>query len=223
MNPKTQGLIVGLMGSVCLRLASSNEYLRFVNPWMRWPLLATAALLLTLGVRLLWSREDEHGHGDDRSPHSAWMLVLPIIAVFVVSPPALGAYAADRTAIKVASNGHYGALSGSSVSAMSVAEFQGRAQWDDTLEGATVELTGFVSTSGGHWYVTRLVISCCAADAVAYRIRIDGPVPTPPVNSWVQVTGTWEKPATGDVPRLDPPILRTTSVTPVAEPKDPYD
>ncbi|MFL6061002.1 MAG: TIGR03943 family putative permease subunit [Marmoricola sp.] len=231
MNPKTQGLIVGLMGSVCLRLASSNEYLRFVNPWMRWPLLATAALLLTLGVRLLWSREDEDDHVSEgevhadhrRSPNSAWMLVLPIIAVFVVSPPALGAYAADRTAVKVAGNGHYGSLSSGSVSSMSVAEFQGRAQWDDTLEGATVQLTGFVSTSGGHWYVTRLVISCCAADAVAYRIRIDGAVPTPPVNSWVQVTGSWEKPATTAIPRLDPPVLRTTSVSPVAEPKDPYE
>jgi uncharacterized repeat protein (TIGR03943 family) len=221
MDGRTQGLVVGLMGSVCLRLATSDEYLRYVNPWMRWPLLATAALLLTLAVRQLWSDPGGPGAEHDR-PSSVWMLVLPILVVFVVSPPALGAYAADRSAVKVASKGDYHSLDGGTVVPMSISEFQGRAQWDDTLVGATVQLTGFVSTSGGHWFVTRLQISCCAADAVAYRIRIDGSVPTPPVNSWVQVTGTWEKPASGDVPRLDPPVLRTTSVTPVAEPKNPY-
>lgn len=220
MNGRTQGLVLGLMGSVLLRLASGNEYLRFVNPWMRTPLLLTAAVLFTLAVRLLWAPVES---GERPGPKTAWLLVLPIIAVFVVSPPALGAFAADRSAVKLASKGSYHSLNGSSVVAMSVAEFQGRAQWDDTLTGATVQLTGFVSTVDGHWFVTRLVISCCAADAVAYRIRIDGAVPTPPVNSWVEVTGTWEKPASGGVPRLDPPILRTTSVTPVAEPKDPYE
>lgn len=225
MNPRTQGLLIGLAGSVLLRLASSAEYLRYVNPWMRWPLLATAAVLLGLGLRLLSAPQAPREHtGSTRGPWSAWLLVLPVLAVFAVSPPALGAYAADRSAVKVTTDKNYGTLGGGPVVPMSVSEFQGRAQWDDTLSGATVALTGFVSTGpDGAWYLTRLAIACCAADAVAYKVRIEDAPLQPPQDAWVRVTGTWQKPATTALPRLDPPVLKVTDVTPVATPSHPYE
>ena len=223
MNARTQGLLIGLAGSVLLRLASSSEYLRYVNAWMRWPLLAAAAVLLGLGLRLLSDPGESHGSAPP-GPASAWLLVLPVLAVFVISPPALGAYAADRSAVKVTTDKGYGTLGDAAVVPMSVSEFQGRAQWDDTLRGATVALTGFVSSGpDGTWYLTRIAIACCAADAVAYKIRVEGAALRPPQDAWVRVTGTWQPPTTSARPRLDPPVLRATDVTPVATPSHPYE
>lgn len=221
MTGRTQGMLLALTGSVCLRLASSDEYLRYVRPWMRWPLLATAVVLLGVGLRLLWSNRTGH---EDRGPRSAWLMVLPIFAVFAISPPALGAFSADRTAVGVAAQKDRGALGGAGVTPMTISEFQGRAQWDETLTGNPVALTGFVSYGAdGSWFVTRVAISCCAADAVSYRVRVAGDVPKPPENSWVRATGIWRKPAGTATPRLDPPVIAVSAVVPVAAPADPYE
>lgn len=41
---------------------------------------------------------DGHGHDHARAPGIAWMLLLPVLAVFVVAPPALGAYTVETSA-----------------------------------------------------------------------------------------------------------------------------
>lgn len=222
MNRPAQGMLLGLTGSLCLRLAITGEYRLYVNPWMRWPLLATALLLLPLGFRLLWTRA---GIGGRSGPASAWLLVLPVVAVFAVSPPALGAYAAQRATVGVTSAKDYTALHDGPAIEMTVSEFQGRAQWDDTLTGYTVALTGFVTHGDGDaWYVTSLAISCCAADAVSYRVRVDHPgTPRPEQDSWVRVTGTWAKPSTTEVPRTEAPAIDATEVVPVAKPDSPFE
>lgn len=222
VNPQTQGMLVAMTGSVCLRLSTTDEHLRYVNPWMRWPLLATAVVMIALGFRLLWRTKasPEHEHG----PRSAWLLVLPILAVFVISPPALGAYAAERNAVGVAGKKDYRELDADSAIAMTVGEFQGRAQWDDTLLGYSVALTGFVTfDEAGNWYVTKLTMSCCAADAVAYRARVDAEgVERPAEESWVRVTGIWIKPDTTELPRLDPPVIKASEVVSAQQPANPY-
>ncbi|MCZ4497575.1 MAG: hypothetical protein JWQ74_128 [Marmoricola sp.] len=221
MTGRTQGMLLALTGSVCLRLASSQEYLRYVRPWMRWPLLATAVVLLVVGLRLLWS---DRVARTDHGPGTAWLMVLPIFAVFAISPPALGAFSADRTAVGVTADKDRGALGGSGVATMTISEFQGRAQWDETLTGVRVALTGFVAyADGGGWFVTRVAISCCAADAVSYRVRVVGATARPPENSWVRVTGVWHKPTGGATPRLDPPVMDVKDVVPVAAPANPYE
>jgi uncharacterized repeat protein (TIGR03943 family) len=223
VNPETQGTFVALTGAVCLRLTITGEYLRYVNPWMRWPLLATALVLLAVGFRLLWRTKRVAHH--ERGPRSAWLMALPILAVFVISPPALGAYAAERSAVGVATDRDYKAITGQTVVPMTLGEFQSRGQWDDTLVGFKLALTGFVTyDKDGNWYVTRLAISCCAADAVAYRARVEGSdLAAPAENSWVRVTGTWRRPSTTQVPRLEPPILDAQETVATPAPANPYE
>ncbi|MFB7321912.1 hypothetical protein [Streptomyces sp. NPDC056190] len=44
-----------------------------------------------------------------------------------------------------------------------------------SLEGRTVRLTGFVThRGGGTWYVTRLLVPCCAAEATTNQVRVRG-------------------------------------------------
>jgi uncharacterized repeat protein (TIGR03943 family) len=218
---RTQGIVLTLFGAVCLRLAVTDVYLRYVNEWMRWPLLLTAAGCLVLAAHTVVRGDDE---GSPVAPRAAWLMLLPVVAVFVVSPPALGSYAAERNAVAVAPEEDRGGLDPSeSAVAMPLGEFQSRAQWDDTLRGHRVALTGFVtSNQAGQWFVTRLAISCCAADAVAYRVRVQG-VAAPAREAWVRVVGAWQRPEGDELPRMAVPVLLADHVERVPAPRNTYE
>ncbi len=91
MTARTQGLVAALLGAVLLRLALTGEYLRFVLPWMKWPLLATGLALLVMGARPLLGRGIA-----GVVPSSAWLLLVPPLVVFAITPQPLGAYLAER-------------------------------------------------------------------------------------------------------------------------------
>ncbi|MEU7057271.1 TIGR03943 family protein [Streptomyces sp. NPDC046197] len=138
-----------------------------------------------------------HAHGHDHStvPRVAWLLFLPALSLLFYAPPALGAYTASREAPKaVAQQKHFDPLPTTSPVPMTLSEFTGRAQQDraQSIKGRSIRMTGFVTPDkrGGSWYLTRIIISCCAADAQSVKVRIYGD-PALPANTWVAVTGTW--------------------------------
>ena len=65
--------------------------------------------------------------------------------------------------------------------------------------------------------MTRLVITCCAADASPVNVDVSSALPAPPTGAWVQVTGRYAGSA-GDVPRLS-----ASAVVAVPMPQNPYD
>jgi uncharacterized repeat protein (TIGR03943 family) len=147
--------------------------------------------------------------------------------VFSVAPPPLGAYVAERRAAHAPASqaprepiplSHDGGPLD-----LAVEEFTwGAAQPDDVmaLTDQVVRLEGFVSTDeDGHWYVTALVIYCCAADVAVERVRVVGQ-PAPARDQWVRVTGTWVA-GTGLDPS-DPAVLEAREVVPVPAPETPY-
>lgn len=174
----TQGLVAAALAAVLIRISLTGEYLRFVQPWMRWPLLATGLALLLMALR------PASGYAPKESwvPATSWLLLLPTLIVFSVVPPPLGAYIAERRPaqtpvldkapdrLPVATNGNPVNLG--------VDEFTwGAAEPGDPmgLKGQAVRLEGFVSTDEeGGWYLTALVIFCCAADVVVERVKITG-------------------------------------------------
>lgn len=218
---RTQGVVLALTGGVCARLALTDAHLRYVNGWMRWPLLITAVVLVLLAVRVVLLA----GRTEDRAPAASWLLLAPVVAVFVISPPALGAYTAERSAVAVAAEQDWEQVDdGGPATRMTVGEFQSRAQWDDTLAGRTVELVGFVTRpeGGEGWVLNRLAMSCCAADTVGYQVRVEG-APAPPTESWVRLTGTWVDPRSGERPRPGTPVVEAVDVVGVPEPREPYE
>lgn len=231
MTPRTQGLILAFLGAVVLRLTVSGDYLRFVKPWMRWPLVATALLLLLVAAAPLFGRLDQSdGHDDDDHdgdghehgiPRAAWLLLVPGLVVFLIAPPALGAYLADRRADTVAappSDTLFEPLPAGDAVDLDVDEYVWRAMSDDaaTLRDRTVTLTGFVSGEGDDWYVTRVSIVCCAADASVARAQV-ADADSPPRDTWVEVTGTWEPGGTAAEP-----VISATSVRAIEAPENPY-
>ena len=168
--------------------------------------------------------DDGHGHGRMRS---AWLLVLPVAAIFLVAPGPLGAYTASREGANVSAP-----KAGSEVTPLPpgdpvplrLDEFAVRAVWDNgqTLEGRTVEVVGFATPDPqGGWILTRLALACCAADALATKVKPIGDVPDLPANTWVSVTGRYA-PGGGTGTSDAIPWLQVDTIIRVPQPQDPY-
>ena len=242
MTKPTQGLLLAFLGAVLLRLSLIDDgYTHYVTTWMKWPLAICGVILLLLalgpllgdrnhedeasggGAEMGGGHTDDHGHSHGTVPKVAWLLLLPGLVTFVISPPPLGAYLAERRANDVASAPAVTTeLTGEKNVPVRVEEFVWRAQADpDSLKGRSVRMTGFVSyDNDGHWYITRMSISCCAADAVAFRVRVDE-AETPERDSWVAVTGVWVE-GSGATPR-DPAAVLAEDVSPTDPPKNTYE
>ncbi|MCQ9129891.1 TIGR03943 family putative permease subunit [Streptomyces hilarionis] len=136
-----------------------------------------------------------HGHDHSRVPRVAWLLFLPVLSLLFYAPPALGSYTASREPAKVVAvqEDDFDPLPAASPLPITLTEFTQRVQQDRSraISGRTVRMTGFVtSAEGGGWYLTRIVISCCAADSTTLKVRVYGTA-APKADTWVTVDGTW--------------------------------
>ncbi|MEV7736983.1 TIGR03943 family protein [Streptomyces sp. NPDC088921] len=228
-----------LVGAAVLRISLfSALYLRYVQSGLRPYLIVSGALLVLLGVTAAVRAaravpdqdEGPHDHGHDHThttgPRFAWLLTLPATALLLFPPPALGSYSAAREDAQRAAQGvgTFPALPAGDPVELSVASFTSRAIYDSgrSLKGRTVRLTGFVTHGdGGTWYVTRLLVSCCAADAITSKVQIRG-ADAPVTDNWVTVTGTWHPQGKlGSTAAW--PLLDAKTVVEVEEPSDPYE
>ncbi|GAA1912503.1 TIGR03943 family putative permease subunit [Streptantibioticus ferralitis] len=244
MKREVQAVLLVLFGATVLRISLfSDDYLRYVRTTQRPYLIAAGAVLVLLGVVSAvvamgaLVRGDtsggehpaghDHRHSGHGGPRIAWLLTLPVLAVFLIAPPALGSYTAgrsDNAAPKPTADSGFPPLAAGDPLAMPLADFDSRAVWDKShsLKGRRVKLTGFVTPEkGGGWFVTRLYISCCAADAQTYKVEVRG-TDAPPANAWVEVTGVWQP--NGQAGRDDAvPALTAQRVTRIQQPRDPYE
>jgi uncharacterized repeat protein (TIGR03943 family) len=250
---ETQNILLILLGGALVKIAVNGDYLRYVKPAQQPWIITGGVVMVLLGavavVRdLLAARaktvaaatpdsapDDGHGHGDDdghaHSARPAWLLLVPVLAVFLVAPPALGADSVIRTESRVpasaaaANAAAFPPLPAGNVVPLSVNEFVSRAGWDKagTLDGRTVSLTGFVVHAEGRTLLARLVISCCAADAFPVTVRLTGPEAARYASdAWIQVTGQ-VVPHTATRANSYTPDFTAASVATVPAPKDPYE
>ncbi|MFD5495030.1 TIGR03943 family putative permease subunit [Streptomyces sp. GDS52] len=239
MRRPLQTTLLVLSGIGLLRVSLFTDlYLRYVKEGMRPLLIASGVLLILLGVADAVSyvrrREDDehadhddsgHGHSHSGAPRAAWLLFLPALSLLFYAPPALGAYTAARQPPKaITHEDDLDPLPATSPLPMTLSDFIRRVQQDRTqaIDGRTVRLTGFVTSDkrGDSWYLNRLVISCCAADAQSVKVRIHR-TPAPPANTWVAVTGTWHPGGTLGT-NSAPAALDARSVEKIAKPANAY-
>ncbi|WP_329265508.1 TIGR03943 family protein [Streptomyces sp. NBC_01478] len=240
-----------LTGGAVLRISLFSElYLRYVQAALRPYLVISGSLLIVLGLvaavrgmRKTPEAEehehddheheddhDDHGHSHTGGPRIAWLLTLPALALLLFPPPALGSYSASREEAQRAAQGvgSFPALPAGKVLDISVAQYSSRAIYDTghSLKGRTLRMTGFVTHgSDGTWYLTRLLVTCCAADATISKVEIRGDASdgAPQTDTWVTVTGTWVPKGKLGTDAAWPPVLESTSVKQVKQPADPYD
>ncbi|MFJ4090998.1 TIGR03943 family putative permease subunit [Kitasatospora sp. NPDC089913] len=170
-----------------------------------------------------------HGHEHGAAPRVAGLLAVPALALLFFAPPALGAYTAQRegTAATVEQVSYTGLTADEPTTAMSMTEFVGRSHdTNRSLEGRKVRLLGFAAPASapgatpGGWYLNRLLVSCCAADARRLRVQVQGTEPAPATDTWVEVTGVW-RPVPG-APATAAPVLDVLEVRAVPKPRNPY-
>ncbi|MFF5146695.1 TIGR03943 family putative permease subunit [Streptomyces sp. NPDC013157] len=207
MKRPVQVVLLALTGLGLLHAALFTDiYLRYVKEGLRPLLIASGVLLLLLALAGAaldrndhdhdHGHESAHGHDHSTAPRIAWLLFLPALSLLLYAPPALGAYSASRATDKlVKKQKEFDPLpAATSPLPMTLSEFTARVQQDRELSirGRTVRMTGFVTPAGqgGGWYLTRIIFTCCAADAQSVKVRMYG-TDALPANTWVAVTGTW--------------------------------
>jgi uncharacterized repeat protein (TIGR03943 family) len=177
----------------------------------------------------------DDGHGDDghghHEPQVGWLLILPVLALLLIGPPALGAYAAGQAgSVLTAQNSasDFPALPAGDPARLTLLDYASRAVFDQgkTFTGRTIELTGFVTEGpDGRPLLARIVLACCAADGRPVKVGLDGTFPTTvPVNTWVTVVGTYD-PKTGKDPvnGAAVPYLQVTSWHQIPLPDQQYE
>ena len=248
ISEDAQGGLLTALGAMGIRLVLSRQYLRFIRPGMKIPLLLAAGLLVLLGLTTLiraWRRPTDptdhpahadptgragqadpaglyrglvgadgatqrgdehagHGHATGKGPGVGWLLALPLAVLLLVEPTSLGAYAANRQAVKTtrlaqAQNVLFDPLPdrvGGRVE-LTLTDFSERGLYDskESLQGVPVRLVGFVNhdaAAPGGFFLTRFKIACCAADAYPIQVMLSGDAGQWPDDTWLTIDGVWK-------------------------------
>jgi uncharacterized repeat protein (TIGR03943 family) len=229
---ETQNVLLVLLGGALLKIGLNGDYLRYVKPVQHPWVLAGGAVMVALGavailrdVRTRGQAVDSHGH--HHLARSAWLLMLPVLAVFLVAPPALGSDSVARTEARAPaqSDAAFPPLPPGDVVPLSLTDLVTRAGWDarGSLNGRTVQVTGFVTHSRGSILLARMVITCCAADAYPLTVRLAGAATAGFADdTWLRVTGK-VVPGTATRANRYTPEFEVASVQRIDQPADPYE
>ncbi len=237
MRRETQNILLVLLGGALLKISFTGTYLRYVKPSHQWLLILGGIVMILLAavsiVREIRGARDLDGHGHSHPARSAWLLLLPVLAVFLVGPPALGADSVERAAGNAPTppstegegSALFPALPAADPIGLPLSEFATRAAWDraHSLDDRDAQLTGFVVQEGDDTYVARLAIGCCAADAFPVKIRLLGEeLSHLKDDSWIEVVARL-RPGTATKANEYVPSVTVRSVRSIQEPEDPYE
>ncbi|MEU8657698.1 TIGR03943 family putative permease subunit [Actinoplanes philippinensis] len=231
-NRQTQAVVLFLFGGAILKASLTDLYLRYVQEGLRPFLIASGALLVVAAAATLWyelraPRDEEHH--DHHEPRVGWLLLLPVLALLLIAPPALGSYTAAQTGtVQVNAESDYAPLPGGDPAAVSLIDYVSRAVFDEgrSLAGRRLQLTGFVSIADdGAPMLARIVVSCCAADGRPIKVGLTGgPLVDVPAGTWLQVTGKYsDRRGKDPVNQADIAFLEVEQWQPVDPPKQQYE
>ncbi|MCH0559739.1 TIGR03943 family protein [Streptomyces sp. MUM 16J] len=232
MNRQAQAAVLFLLGAALLHAGTTGLYLRYVKAGLRPLLLASGAVLVVAALATAWYERRRHRSSrhtaEHPEPRISWLLLLPLLALILVAPPALGSYSAVRTGTALQRPYGYGPLPAGDPVPLSVVDYASRAAYGHgrSLHGRAVRVTGFLALDhAGSPYLVRMALNCCAADAQPVKIALTGELP--PVlrpDAWLEVTGRYATRVAHDPVNNGPiPYLKVTSARPVPVPHDPYD
>ncbi|MGH3785162.1 MAG: TIGR03943 family putative permease subunit [Pseudonocardiaceae bacterium] len=234
MRRETQNVLLVLLGGALCKIGWNGDYLRYVKPSLLPFLISAGLVILALGLISIVrdmraggsAPDDDHEHAG-RSP---WLLVLPVLAILLVAPPALGADTVARSARADAPQQptiEFPPLAPDPAPAIRMSDFVTRAVWDKagTLDGRQVRLVGFiVHGPPDATYLARLAMACCAADARPLKVRLQGyrGAATLPQDGWFEVRGQLVPGSATSDTRFTPTVT-VSDLHPLPPPTEPYE
>jgi uncharacterized repeat protein (TIGR03943 family) len=251
VNRQAQAVIMLLFGGAILRASITDLYLRYVKEGLRPLLIVAGALLVAAAVMTLWydlrstrsaekdgahagehadEHDDGHGHAH-HEPRVGWLLILPVLGLLLVAPPALGSYAAGQagTILTAQNSGSdYPPLPAGDPAPITLLDYASRAVFDSgkSLTGRNLLLTGFVTPGpDGQPMLARIVLTCCAADGRPIKVGLTGGTPVSvPADTWVKVIGVYTNRTEKDsVNKAAVPYLEVSSWQEITAPKQQYE
>jgi putative membrane protein len=183
-------------------------------------------------VQLAQGHTGEHHHGSRPASWGLFILALPLILGMVIPPrPLSSALVASRGVNAIAPLGKLASISTTSINLPTtersvldwVGEFDGVSD-PSSYTGQLADVTGFVyhdpRLPKNQFLVSRFIITCCVADAVALGMVVDWPAAaTLTENSWVEVQGEITVAALNG---QSMPGIRAKQVAPISIPDQPY-
>lgn len=250
MNRQAQAVVLLLLGGAVLRASLTDLHLRYVKAGLQPFLVATGLLLLAAAAMTLWYElrpTDDHvspdgparydggpvpdgdGHGH-HEPRVGWLLLLPVVGLLLITPPALGSYAAGQagSVLPAREVSDYPPLPAGDPVRTTVLDYASRALFDRgrSIGDRRVQLTGFVTTGAdGQPVLARMILSCCAADGRPVKLGLSGDAPTGlPDDTWVEVTGRYtDRVGRDPVNDAELPYLEVESWRRVPTPRQQYE
>jgi uncharacterized repeat protein (TIGR03943 family) len=222
----TAGLALAAWAAVFWYLLVSGRSALYVSSRTFWVVPLGAIVLSAAAIgRLATARTGAPEPLTRREAWGAGLIVLPVVAVLVLPPAALGSYAASR---RSASTGGFVAASGAEIAEgpLRLVDVAAGSWSRDAMRalvrraGSPVDFVGFVTRSPGtpadEFVLTRFIISCCVADALSVQVRVVGVPPGRfPEDQWVRVRGTF-------YPVGREMLVDATTITAVPRPDHPY-
>lgn len=248
MNRQAQGVVMLLLGGAILKASLTDMYLRYVKAGLQPFLIGAGILLVVAAVMTIWydlrhgatpdtecadgPDDDGHAHADHghREPRVGWLLIAPVLGLLLVAPPALGSYAAGQSGSALSSQrvSEFPPLPDGDPAKISVLDYATRAIFDHGLSigERQVQLTGFLSDNPeGGQLLTRMILSCCAADARPIKVGLSGSAPEGlAADTWVEITGTYTERTGRDAVNGETiPFLEVLEWRPVPTPAEQYE
>ncbi len=234
MGRIVSGLLLVVLGATFTRMTLTGVHASYVKDSFGWAILAAAALAFALGTHQVLAT----GTAEVHHPRIGLLFLIPLAAILIVEPGPLGAYAAGRAISFSETAGadnillRYADLPDPVDGAIELplpAAYSRAADGEaGDLEGRRVRLEGFITRRDGQLQLSRMVISCCAADATAAHIAlgnsdtVGGPWPD---DTWLQIEATFEGElldGTGTPSGWDIPVFTLNRAEPIPQPRNPY-
>ncbi|MEH1126177.1 TIGR03943 family putative permease subunit [Micromonospora sp. CPCC 206061] len=241
MNRQAQAVVMLLFGGAVVKASVTDMYLRYVKEGLRPFLIAAGVLLIAAAVMTLFydlrkpaASGHDHDHGDGkphREPRVGWFLILPVLGLLLVAPPALGSYAAGQAGTALSNQqqmSDYPPLPEGDPAPITVLDYASRAVFDKgaSIGDRRVQLTGFIAQGAdGQPILARIILSCCAADGRPIKVGMSGDAPSGlATDTWVEVVGTYtDRTATDPVNDDSIPFIEVESWRQIDPPKQQYE
>jgi uncharacterized repeat protein (TIGR03943 family) len=200
----------------------TSLYLSSRTAWVV-PVGAIALTIAAIG-RIATARAERPQPLGSRVAWGVGFVLLPVVAILVLPPAALGSYAASRRSLAsglVTSAPNLESGGAVTLASVAAANWSGDARRSLVRRaGSRVTFEGIVARRDGQpaeeFMLTRFIVSCCVADALSVQVRVVG---APPgrfdEDTWVRVSGAFY-PVGKEV------VVDASEIEEIPQPEDPY-